>query len=228
MAARLRLVGQRAREGVAARVAGCVEGEQQQRAAVGRHPLARVPQLVDGERVVVDTGTSLGPPVEPRLVAEGAAEHPGHVRLEVGLHARVLRVQRGERARPVLHAPVLDAAAGAPGLEQPVERVGRHERVRCVGAPPAPAAVVLLVVVEPPQALGYLPIERAEPLGEVLARRLVPASISVDNQTERVQAEMVSGNYFSVLGVQPALGRVFSSAEDDQVHEGHPVVVLGH
>ena len=56
----------------------------------------------------------------------------------------------------------------------------------------------------------------------------VPASISVDNRTERVEAEMVSGNYFSMLGVKPALGRVFSSQEDDQVFSGHPVVVLSH
>ena len=52
----------------------------------------------------------------------------------------------------------------------------------------------------------------------MLCRRLVPASVSVDNQTERVDAEMVSGNYFTMLGVKPALGRVFSSKEDDQVY----------
>ena len=70
--------------------------------------------------------------------------------------------------------------------------------------------------------------QKAEPLAEVLCRRLVPASVSVDNRTERVEAEMVSGNYFSVLGVPPALGRVFSSKEDDQTFMGHPVVVLGY
>src|SRR6478672_2445956 len=57
--------------------------------------------------------------------------------------------------------------------------------------------------------------QKAEPLSEVLCRRLLPASISVDNQTERIDAEMVSGNYFSMLGVEPAIGRVFSSNEDD-------------
>ena len=70
--------------------------------------------------------------------------------------------------------------------------------------------------------------QKAEPLSEVLCRRLVSASISVDNRTERVEAEMVSGNYFSMLGVTPAAGRVFSSREDDQVFLGHPVVVLSH
>ena len=70
--------------------------------------------------------------------------------------------------------------------------------------------------------------QRAEPLSEVLCRRLVPASVSIDGQTERLEAEMVSGNYFSMLGVQPAIGRVFNSRDDDQVHNGHPVVVLSY
>jgi MacB-like periplasmic core domain len=70
--------------------------------------------------------------------------------------------------------------------------------------------------------------KRAEPLAQVLCRRLVFASVSIDNQTERVDAELVSGNYFTMLGVKPAIGRVFSSQEDDQVYLGHPVVVLGY
>ena len=70
--------------------------------------------------------------------------------------------------------------------------------------------------------------QKAEPLAEVICRRLVPASVSIDNQTERLQAEMVSGNYFAMLGVKPALGRVFSSQEDDQLYGGHPNVVLSY
>src|SRR5216117_1845886 len=69
---------------------------------------------------------------------------------------------------------------------------------------------------------------RAEPLAEVLCRRLVAASVSIDNQTERLEAEMVSGNYFTMLGVKPAAGRVFNSQEDDQAYQGHPVVVLSY
>jgi predicted permease len=70
--------------------------------------------------------------------------------------------------------------------------------------------------------------KRAEPLSEVLCRRLVETSVAVDNQTERLTAEMVSGNYFTMLGVKAAVGRVFNSQEDDQVYSGHPVVVLGY
>ena len=46
--------------------------------------------------------------------------------------------------------------------------------------------------------------QRADPLAEVICRRLAPASVSIDNQTERVSAELVSGNYFTTLGVKPA------------------------
>jgi predicted permease len=70
--------------------------------------------------------------------------------------------------------------------------------------------------------------QKAEPLEEVLCRRLMSASIMIDGQTERVDAELVSGNYFTMLGVKAAVGRVFNSREDDQVYLGHPVVVLGY
>jgi predicted permease len=69
---------------------------------------------------------------------------------------------------------------------------------------------------------------KAEPLAEVICRRLVEASISIDNSTERVLGEMVSGNYFTMLGVKPAIGRVFNSQEDDQAYRGHPHVVLSY
>ena len=70
--------------------------------------------------------------------------------------------------------------------------------------------------------------QKAEPFSEVLCRRLFDASASIDNQTERIEAEMVSGNFFTMLGVKPAVGRVFSSEEDDRVYQGHPVAVLSH
>lgn len=70
--------------------------------------------------------------------------------------------------------------------------------------------------------------QKAAPFSEVLCRRLISASMSVGNQTERVDAELVSGNYFTMLGVRPAAGRLFNSREDDRVYQGHPVVVLSY
>jgi predicted permease len=70
--------------------------------------------------------------------------------------------------------------------------------------------------------------QKAEPFADVICRRLFDAAVSVDNQTERVEGEMVSGNYFTMLGVKPAAGRVFNSQEDDQIYSGHPVAVLSH
>jgi predicted permease len=70
--------------------------------------------------------------------------------------------------------------------------------------------------------------QKAAPFSEVICRRVFLASVATGGQTDRVQGELVSGNYFTMLGVKPALGRVFSSREDDQVYKGHPVVVLGY
>jgi predicted permease len=61
----------------------------------------------------------------------------------------------------------------------------------------------------------------------VLARFAIPASIASHGQTERGSGELVSGNYFEVLGVRPALGRLFT-LDDDRVPGAQPVVVLSH
>jgi putative ABC transport system permease protein len=47
------------------------------------------------------------------------------------------------------------------------------------------------------------------------------------SQPELLSAEIVSGNYFDVLGVKPAAGRLLFSS-DDVVKEGSPVVVLSY
>jgi predicted permease len=61
----------------------------------------------------------------------------------------------------------------------------------------------------------------------VIARYQFSAAIASHGQTERGSGELVSGNYFQVLGVRPALGRVLSPADDD-VEGAHPVLVLSH
>ena len=52
-------------------------------------------------------------------------------------------------------------------------------------------------------------------------------SLSYGGRTERVSGELVSGNYFPVLGVKAALGRLFT-ANDDKWQSGHPVAVLSY
>ena len=75
----------------------------------------------------------------------------------------------------------------------------------------------------------YQDFERgARTFSHVFCRHFTPLSVSWGNESERVMGELVSGNYFAALGVGPAVGRVFSSEEDDRVYKGHPVVVLSH
>jgi predicted permease len=59
----------------------------------------------------------------------------------------------------------------------------------------------------------------------VLATDSVQVGVQWHNQPELVSGELISGNYFAVLGVTPGLGRLFVPS-DDQVQEANPVVVL--
>jgi len=52
-------------------------------------------------------------------------------------------------------------------------------------------------------------------------------SLMAGGQAEPVEAELVSGTYFSLLGVGAALGRTFTP-EDDRVPSGHPLVMLSY
>ena len=52
-------------------------------------------------------------------------------------------------------------------------------------------------------------------------------SVGFNGRTELVEGEDVSGNYFSVLGVGAALGRVFTAA-DDVTEGGHPLAVISY
>jgi predicted permease len=52
-------------------------------------------------------------------------------------------------------------------------------------------------------------------------------SLTTGGRTELVNGELVSGNYFPVLGVGAALGRVFT-AQDDLMQGGHPIAVLSY
>ena len=57
--------------------------------------------------------------------------------------------------------------------------------------------------------------------------RVVVSSLTVNNASNRVWGYLVSGNYFDVLGVKPALGRAFLP-EEDATPDSHPVAVLSY
>jgi predicted permease len=61
----------------------------------------------------------------------------------------------------------------------------------------------------------------------LLARFAIQASVSGQGQTELAKGELVSGNYFEVLGVRSALGRVLTS-QDETVAGANPETVLSY
>jgi predicted permease len=61
----------------------------------------------------------------------------------------------------------------------------------------------------------------------ILCRFTTPLSMSHNGQTERVMAELVSGNYYQVLGVRPAAGRLLQPEDDRAPGEG-TVAVLSY
>jgi len=58
----------------------------------------------------------------------------------------------------------------------------------------------------------------------------IPLDLAVgnDKSVERIWGELVSGNYFDVLRVQPELGRFFSKAESGDEQNAHAVVIISH
>src|ERR1700734_1935519 len=53
------------------------------------------------------------------------------------------------------------------------------------------------------------------------------AGLSADNRSERVLATYVKGNYFTALGLQPAVGRLFLPSEGE-TRGADPIIVLGY
>ena len=54
-----------------------------------------------------------------------------------------------------------------------------------------------------------------------------PFRYGSSSQPESVQRELASGNYFGVLGVPPAIGRLFTD-DDNRTPHGHPLAVLSY
>jgi predicted permease len=69
--------------------------------------------------------------------------------------------------------------------------------------------------------------DRNQVFSGVLAADRTSVGVSWRNQAENKDAEMVSGNYFQLLGLKPAVGRLIAP-DDDTVKNANPVVVLSY
>ncbi len=73
---------------------------------------------------------------------------------------------------------------------------------------------------------AYPAIEALRKVEPLLAGE-APAQVTLlsGSTAERVNAQLVTGNYFNVLGTRPLLGRLLNE-QDDRLHAGNPVAVL--
>jgi predicted permease len=69
--------------------------------------------------------------------------------------------------------------------------------------------------------------DRSTVFSGVIARAGTGVNFSEGGETERIGAEIVSGNFFPVLGVRAALGRLLTP-DDDRTPGAHPIAVLSY
>ena len=69
--------------------------------------------------------------------------------------------------------------------------------------------------------------QRIRTLPDLFAFRMAPFTLGESGRPERSSGLLVSGNYFSALGLRPALGRFFRADEVERAG-GAPVVVISH
>jgi putative ABC transport system permease protein len=67
--------------------------------------------------------------------------------------------------------------------------------------------------------------DRNQVFAGMIASDRTGVGVSWHNQAESEDAEIVTGNYFELLGLRPALGRLFTQA-DDTARDANPVTVL--
>src|SRR5712664_2319111 len=76
--------------------------------------------------------------------------------------------------------------------------------------------------------LEYRDLQTQVPaLRDIVASQMVPFNVGEPGQTERTHGQLVSGNYFSALGLKPAIGR-FIRPEEAERPGTEPVVVISY
>ncbi|PYX50761.1 MAG: hypothetical protein DMG76_33875 [Acidobacteria bacterium] len=69
--------------------------------------------------------------------------------------------------------------------------------------------------------------DQSTSFSDIIAYRVTLAGLTADNRGDHCIATRVTGNYFSMLGVQPALGRLILPTEG-QTPGADPILVLGY
>jgi predicted permease len=97
-----------------------------------------------------------------------------------------------------------------------------------------PEQLVLLRWQSPHEATDYLPYpmfeqfrKRNQVFTGLVAFHSVDLATRVDRQQGLAAGQLISGDYFSVLGVKPLLGRTFT-AEDDRIPGADPLAVISY
>jgi predicted permease len=80
---------------------------------------------------------------------------------------------------------------------------------------------------QPRASTPYDPAAKTPLFSGLFARNSAAFNVGFGGTTERVQGEYVSGTYFTVLGIGPALGRVLTP-DDDRNLGGEPIAVLSY
>jgi predicted permease len=74
----------------------------------------------------------------------------------------------------------------------------------------------------------YRILHDSNTVARVAGYTTAPINVSIDGPPEAsIQGQLVSGDYFSLLGVKPVIGRAIG-LDDDRVPNGHPVVMLSN
>jgi predicted permease len=102
---------------------------------------------------------------------------------------------------------------------------------------PAVSGAANFLLVEPRSETGGYPgaswreyrdlQTRVPALRDIVASQMVPFNVGEPGQTERTHGQLVSGNYFSALGLKPAIGR-FIRPEETERPGTEPVIVISY
>ncbi len=114
-------------------------------------------------------------------------------------------------------------------LLQPLPVPAPHELVN-LGAPgPKPGSTSCQQAGDCQEVFSYPMFRDLERLQTsftgIAAHRMFGANLAYKGQTEGADGVLVSGSFFPVLGLQPAIGRLFTP-DDDKTPGGHPLAVL--